>query len=310
MSELEACLPARLRGPETTITKIAAGLSGAGVHRVEAPAGTFVLKIAAATLALGDWQRVVTIQRAAGEAGLAPRVVHVDEARRAVVSKLVVDQSFAMRTGNPMTRGLAIDELGRLLGGVHALPIPDGSVRRDARALLAEIWSGLEAAGFARPAWCREVVDRVLAAPVPPGRDVLSHNDANPTNLIFDGARVLLLDWDAAAPNDPRYDLATVSIFLRMDDAACARLCAAHGGDIAVDAAFVYWQRLIAATCGAIFLHLARTGGHAGATDAVATPLAELYAQMRSGAIAVSSPDGQWAMGLALLAVKADRAAS
>ena len=42
---LEACLPAELRGPATTITRIAAGLSGAGVYRVEAGGQAYVLKV-------------------------------------------------------------------------------------------------------------------------------------------------------------------------------------------------------------------------------------------------------------------------
>ena len=44
------------------------------------------------------------------------------------------------------------------------------------------------------------------------------------------GARVLLLDWDNAGANDPFNDLAAVAVFLRMDDATCAQLIAAHDG--------------------------------------------------------------------------------
>ena len=44
---------------------------------------------------------------------------------------------------------------------------------------------------------------------------MLSHNDLNPTNLIYDGAGVQLLDWSAAGPLDPLYDLATLAMFLR-----------------------------------------------------------------------------------------------
>ena len=51
---LEACLPADLRGPTTTITRIAAGLSGAGVYRVEAAGQAFVLKISDETQPLAD----------------------------------------------------------------------------------------------------------------------------------------------------------------------------------------------------------------------------------------------------------------
>lgn len=45
---------------------------------------------------------------------------------------------------------------------------------------------------------------------------------------VFDGERVLFLDWDAAGANDPFYDLATVAVFLHLDDATSAQLIAAH----------------------------------------------------------------------------------
>src|ERR1700689_3546683 len=57
---------------------------------------------------------------------------------------------------------------------------------------------------------------------------VLSHNDINPTNFVYDGRNILFLDWDTAGQNDPFYDLAVVSMFLRMDEGACAKLLAAY----------------------------------------------------------------------------------
>jgi hypothetical protein len=79
---LEACLPEELRGPATTITPIAMGFSGAGVYRVECAEQVFVLKVGDAREAPTDWQHKRQMQQLAADAGLAPRVVHVDEARR------------------------------------------------------------------------------------------------------------------------------------------------------------------------------------------------------------------------------------
>jgi hypothetical protein len=58
---LEACLPADLRGPTTTITRIAAGLSGAGVYRVEDAGQAFVLKIAGEGEPLAGWRSGPTL---------------------------------------------------------------------------------------------------------------------------------------------------------------------------------------------------------------------------------------------------------
>jgi hypothetical protein len=127
---------------------------------------------------------------------------------------------------------------------------------------------------------------------------VLSHNDPNPSNLVFDGERVLLLDWDSAGANDPLSDLAAVALFLRMDDAACAQLIAAHDQaqvDRVLPRRFLYLRRLLAALCGTLFLGVARAGGHRGSYDG-----ARLEAP-RLGAGNARTPVGQWMFGQGLL---------
>src|SRR4051794_8795000 len=89
--KLEACLPVGLRGSSTTITKIAAGVSGGGIYRVEADGQAFVLKISSEDEPLAGWRSKLHIQQLAANACLAPRVIHVDEALRAVMSAFVVD---------------------------------------------------------------------------------------------------------------------------------------------------------------------------------------------------------------------------
>jgi len=305
---LEDCLPANLQGPATTITRIAAGLSGAGVYRVEAAGETFVLKISGEGEPLARWASKLHIQQLAANAGVAPRVVHADEARRAVVSAFVVDRSFPAFYGDPRTHEAALVQLGRMVRRVHELPLPPAADSRDPVEFLATIWSGFEAS-FPLPAFVGEAVQRVLAEQ-PPAREralVLSHNDINPPNLVYDGENLLLLDWETAGPNDPLHDLAAISVFLRMDEAACLKLLAAYDGEPAsrLPARFAYSRRLVAVLCGTLFLHLASRGGYAGAAGDVtleATPaLGDLYQRMRSGALSVATGEGQWWFGLALV---------
>jgi aminoglycoside phosphotransferase (APT) family kinase protein len=134
---------------------------------------------------------------------------------------------------------------------------------------------------------------------------VLSHNDVNPSNLVDDGEQLLLLDWDTAGANEPFYDLATISVFLRMDDETCRTLLAAYDDTLTttLPARFTYDQRLTALLCGTTFLDLARGSGHvsAGETLAATPSLTELYQRMRSGSISVANADGQWWFGLALV---------
>ena len=307
-ANLEGCLPAELRGPTTTIARVAAGLSGAGVFRVEAAGHSFVLKVAAETEPLEGWRRRLQLQQLAANASLAPAVVHVDEQRRAVLSAFVVDRSFPSLFANPATHQAALALLGRTLSRVHALPLPAQTEVAKPRELLGLIWSGLNGK-LALPGFVSAVVQRVLAEE-PPAQDrglVLSHNDVNPTNLAYDGERLVLLDWDTAGANDPLYDLAAASVFLRMDERTCQALLAAYAGEpvASLPPGFAYNRRLVAALCGAVFLNLARQRGHAGASGEEtldSTPaLGELYLRLRSGELSIASAEGQWSCGLALL---------
>ena len=284
----EDCLPAALRG---TITRVSAGLSGAAVYRVDAAGAQYILKISSDA----DWRRKVTIHEHAAAAGVAPPLVHVDEMRRAIVMPLVVDRSFPMLLMTPATRDAAIALLGQTLRRVHDLPLPD-LPPADPLGLLKSL------ALPRMPAFAANAVAAILAeTPPPPDRAlVLSHNDVNPSNLVYDGERLLLLDWNTAAPNDPLFDLATVALFLRMDDATSLRLLAAHDGDApaALPPRFRYLRRLVGVLCGAMFLHLA---GH-GSETAEPERLEAFYQRLRAGQVDLATADGKWAFGLALIA--------
>jgi len=309
---LDACLPAALRGPATTFTRLSAGLSGAGVHRVDAGGRAYVLKVISPDEPLDAWRRATRAAERAAAAALAPRVVHADEGRRAVVSELVVDRSFPPLLGDPRTRDAALELLGRTLRRVHDLPVDEGGPPADPRALLGGVapallgWAGL-------PAFARDALRAALEVEPPAcGRaPVQSHNDVNPTNLVLDGERLLLLDWTTAAPNEPYWDLATIAMFLRLDDAACLRLLAAHEGAPvdALPARFVHDRRLAAVLCGAMFLAMASRGGHAGAAGATrgeAPTLGDVYGRLRAGGLSVATAEGQWQLGLALTRTGAD----
>lgn len=304
---LEECLPPDLRGPTTTITRIAAGLSGADVYRVEAAGQSFVLKVAAENESVVDWHRTLDIQRLAADAGLAPRILHVEESKRAVLTAFVADRSFAAFYRDPGTHEAALAKLGRTVRRIHDLPIPAAAPVRDPHAFLTQIWGDL--AGFAVPDFAADVVRRVLDEE-PPALDrapVLGHNDLNPTNLVYDGEAILVLDWTAAGSIDPFYDLATLAVFLRMDDGTCLRLLSVYDNRryAELPSRFLYNRRLVAALIGAMQLHLARQLKHPEATGAE-TPdstlsLGEFYGRLRDGALKLGTAEGQWAFGLAVL---------
>jgi hypothetical protein len=304
--DLEALLPAHLRGPSTTITRIAAGLSGAGVYRVEAGGQVLVLKISVADDP--QWPARLEAQQAAAAAGLTPAIVHVDLARRAVLSAFVVDRSFAAWFFDPGSRPVALRELGKTLRRVHGLPLPRGLAPSHPRQLLATIAASLPP-GFVLPAFALAALQRIGGETVPPSDRglVLSHNDVNPSNLVYDGERLLLLDWQTCGASDPLHDLATIAVFLRLDDASCLALLEAHDAapTTSLPAGFLAARRLVAVLCGLMFLRLAAQAGHGGASGETslesALGLVEVYQALRAGTLEVASAAGQWAFGLALI---------
>jgi aminoglycoside phosphotransferase (APT) family kinase protein len=306
---LDECLPPDLRTAETAIARIAMGFSGARIYRVDAAGRSFVLKLARPDETDANWRRTLQIQQAAAAAGLTPAIVHVDESRRAVLTAFVVDRVFPARYLDPRTHGAALGELGRTVRRIHGLPIPTDASARDPRELLVQVWSDLSS-GFAVPELGQAAIEGAIAA-VPPtggGAHVLGHNDLNPSNLLYDGESLLVLDWSTAGPADAFFDLATLAVFLRMDDATCVRLLAAYGEEPPRDVLperFVYSRRLVSALVGAMMLLLARRRGHAAAADdetlASALSLGAFYQEMRAGNVNPATPDGQWAFGKALL---------
>lgn len=310
---LEDCLPLDLRGPATTTTPISAGLSGAGVFRVESGGRSFVLKVAAESESTTDWRRALRVQQLAADAGLSPRVVHVDEERRAVVTDFVADRSFATFFRSPSTHEDALAQLGQTVRRIHALPIPADAQGRDPRVFLAQMWEVVRS-GFALPPFVGDAVRHALAEDPPSGaRAVLGHNDLNPGNIVYDGEAIVLLDWAASGPADAFYDLATLAVFLRMDDGDCLRLLSAYdGSDVsALPDRFLYSRRLVAALAGTMQLFIARQMKHPGATGAetldATLPLGEFYQRMSAGELRLGTADGQWAFGLALLKVSLAR---
>lgn len=303
--ELAECLPASLRAASPTITRIGAGLSGAGVYRVESAGAGHVLKLSG-DVPVEDWRARIATLQAAAAAGLAPAVVHVDEGRRAVVSELVVDRGFPRLLMTPATRATALELIGTTLRRLHALPLPPGADAREPRDAIETFWAGL--AGFEVPAFVREAVERVRTESPPPRKRAIAlcHNDVNPSNLAYDGARVVLLDWDTSGPNDPLYDIATIAMFMRLDDAACRAVLAAHDGAPVdeVPPRLHYLRRVVAALCGCALLQVARRAGHpGGSADTLdSTPaLGEAYQRMGTGTLSSATSQGQWTFALALV---------
>lgn len=305
---LVAFLPDELVGVVQDITPINEGLSGAGVYAVTTSRGAYVLRVQPPELAEDNFIQQLRVMRRAAEAEIAPRLVHVDEAARAVVSERVQGMPVSAALANPADRprvlGSVIEQLRRL----HALDTT-GITRQEPLPYTRKIWEAQRARpGF--PAWASDL-GPIFGAIAPlleaDARFTLNHNDVNPGNVLWDGTRAWLIDWEACGVGHPYFDLACLALFLRLDEATAFALAERHDGVSLTDASrasFRALRKLAGLHCGLNILGAAKDlSGGTAASIAEAPTLAACYEGMFSGRLPLQSQAGLLAFGQALLAL-------
>ncbi|MGB9070713.1 MAG: phosphotransferase [Candidatus Acidiferrales bacterium] len=196
------------------IRMLTEGMSSALVFRIAVRGRPYLLRIITKTDALNDPTRQFACMRAAAEAGLAPRIWYASTEDRISITDFVPVRPLAAGKSG-------VAELGSTVRRVHALPpFPklvnylesmDGYVRKFQAAKILPENETDEVCRF---------YERVSS--VYPRHDadlVSSHNDMKPENILFDGERVWLVDWEAAFLNDRYLDLAVVANFFVRNEA-------------------------------------------------------------------------------------------
>jgi aminoglycoside phosphotransferase (APT) family kinase protein len=186
------------------------GVSGALICRFDVHERNYVLRIEPERVALHHRQRGFACMVAAAVAGAAPPVHYHDPATGVAIMDFVSGRPFSEHPGGAV--GLA-RALGGLISKVQATPpfpmlgtFPEviGSVLAGLRQ------SNFFAAGQLDPH--AEGLARIFAALSWDTSSMVScHNDPNPRNILFDGERVWLIDWEMAFRNDPLVDLAILT---------------------------------------------------------------------------------------------------
>jgi aminoglycoside phosphotransferase (APT) family kinase protein len=194
--------------PIDAITPIAGGATSAAVFRVEIGHRRYVMRMEGEPSPLRNPRQYISM-RIAAEAGIAPKIHYIDEAARVVVIDFIEPQPLKAYPGGP--RALA-QALGELLSRVQATPVfptfvnyPDIVARLFAHVRRTGLFAaGLLDAHVERLELLREAYDAGTT------RLVSSHNDPVPNNILFDGERLWLIDWESAYRNDPLVDVAIV----------------------------------------------------------------------------------------------------
>lgn len=190
------------------IKPVPGGVSGAFVYRVDAGGRRYVLRMEGLASPLRNPHQY-TSMRIAAEAGIAPRLYHVDEVARVAVMDFIVEQPLQSYPGGPHALAQA---LGKMLRRLQATPRFGRFV--DYPDITARLWAHVCRTNLFAPgvldAHTQRLADLRNAYTWNGDEAVSSHNDILPRNLLFDGERLWLVDWESAYCNDPVVDMATM----------------------------------------------------------------------------------------------------
>lgn len=178
-----------------------------------------------------DRRNEVVCQQAAASWGLAPEVIHHESGL--LVTRFVAGRTLTaadVREPEVLARLAAL--LRRLHGSWDALTgevlsfCPFRAVRTYARSAAR--------LGAERPVEIDDLLEdaRRLSHRIAPFRPTLCHNDLLPANLIDEGRRLWLVDWEYAGVGHPLFDLANLAANAGLDDDQEADLLAAYRGEV------------------------------------------------------------------------------
>jgi thiamine kinase-like enzyme len=193
-----------------------------------------------------------------------------------------------------------------MLAKLHALPTHKLAATQSLE-FAREVWhSQSQRAGF--PAWAAPLATRLAESEVILARDdgqVLSHGDLNPTNILWDGKRVWLVDWDRAGLSHPYLDLASIANFLSLSDetaTALLKLQEQSNIDGSQQEVFKACRDLARIVYGSVFLSLIPDLSLVTFTaQAEAATLSQCFSRVVNGELSFASIEGQALIGAAFL---------
>lgn len=202
------------------------GLSGSPVYKLVVDGRPFVLRLMQEVSLLHNPLRQLTSMQLASERELTPCLHYVDLELAVSISAFVEHQPALANLRHDAGQAGSFGDLLRRLHSGPAFPeFLDG---------FQMIQGGLQQltqAGVALPSLIQDLVaehEPVTLALQPHLTSAPCHNDLNPGNVLFDGQRFWLIDWEGACMGDPMLDLAGAIHWFMLDAGQEAALLNAY----------------------------------------------------------------------------------
>jgi thiamine kinase-like enzyme len=230
-----------------TVSPLEDGLSSSA-YAVESAGERFVLRLAEAPgVHPVDRAAELAATEAAARCGIGPELVFADDAvlvRRFVEGRTLDAEDWR----SPATRRQAVSLIARVpreLATVYRGPRLDRSSAATLghyQRLLQSRPSPWQAAAAERRALTREALALLSGLP-----SAIGHNDVHGANIVDDGARLWLIDWEYAGVAPPLCDLASLLVNAQLDQAEAAEAVALWSGLGGIDPRRLAAARLAAA---------------------------------------------------------------
>jgi aminoglycoside phosphotransferase (APT) family kinase protein len=270
--------------------------ASASIHRLEVGGRPWLLRLESLQRdEVRDPHRAYACMRSAADAGIAPALLYADATTGVAIMAFVPGRPL---DGFPGGSEALARSLGALAAQLQATPVFPPVA--DYPTIVGGLLDRLRATGLygSRLDPHRDGFDRLREAyPWDDSTLVSSHNDPHPGNILFDGARLWLIDWETAYCNDPAVDLAIMTMYLAGTPELQEALLQSWRGRPSdpVLRARVYLMRQLAKLfygC-ANGLFLAEMRPDLVETDMAAPTPAEFSAAIREGRLIENSPEAQ-----------------
>jgi aminoglycoside phosphotransferase (APT) family kinase protein len=290
--------------PVSALRPVSGGAS-ALVYRIDTSERPYLLRIESSASGLHHRDHYAAMNSAV-EAGIAPRLHFANPDQGISVMDFVAQRPLQEYPGGVPTLVRDLGTLVRRLQDSVAFPTPPIFYEEVIRRMFAFLrGSRVFAAGLLDPH--HEGLERIAEA-YPWNHDarVASHNDPNPRNILFDGTRLWLIDWELGYRNDPITDVAILTHELAGTPELQSELVRSWLGrapDPATNARLVLMQQLtrLFFAC-ATFRHFAADPNRVPDPDLTALTGAEFVAAIQQGRLRIGTPELLFAWGKMFLA--------
>jgi len=232
---------------------------------------------------------------------VAPAVVAWNETSRAILSDYVQDASLFAALFDPGRIESVLASLADALASLHAL---DPALSPSDPSPLDRSRAVLERLPFAAPPFAADAWHDFVQRDPTYRADTLCHLDLNPSNLIYDGHKVWLIDWDTAGRGDRWVDLASLTTMLLLPAERTAwmleRYCSASGAEAPSVEVFSAARRLVAIGYGCAFLALVDRPPKMDGSPKLS--LAACYRALQEGRLSMEDDAGRWQLAAAYFA--------